>query len=181
MDETQNKLTFIEIYSKHYNTIYRYSYKKIHNKELAEDLSSEVFVKLLEKWSLLEHTSEKALLSWLYKTLNNILLNYYKTKKLHFSESNSEILFDEFEAQGIWAFQDIFDTQEIQDVLYKEYIQQISHLLNNNEFLLFKNIVLNNRSIAETAKIINKKENTVKVSWKRLKKKLKKILIDLIN
>lgn len=71
------------IYSEYRNKIFGYIQSKIRNVDIAEDLTSDVFVKIYEK--LDQFDEKKASLStWIYLVTRNTLIDYYRTKKVSY-------------------------------------------------------------------------------------------------
>jgi RNA polymerase sigma-70 factor, ECF subfamily len=60
--------------------IYRFFYLKTFNKELSEDLTSEVFIRVyrnLDKTDL----NERSFMSWIYKIANNLFIDHFRKNK----------------------------------------------------------------------------------------------------
>lgn len=65
---------FVQLYHRHYNAILRYCVHRLFNRETAEDVTSEVFLKCVEKFHQFRG-SEKQFRSWLYKIATNAVNN----------------------------------------------------------------------------------------------------------
>ncbi len=76
---------FGEIYDKYIDKIYSFIYLKTYDKQIAEDLTSEVFFKLLNNISKYKQQSWAQFSSWLYKIAYNRVVDYYKSKKQELS------------------------------------------------------------------------------------------------
>ncbi len=71
---------FGELYDRYAERIYRFVYYKIFNKEMTEDIVSDVFYKALEKID--SYDAEKGPFSaWLYRIARNTVIDRYRTKK----------------------------------------------------------------------------------------------------
>lgn len=78
-----------QIFETYYPKIYRYLYYRVKTKEDAEDLTSEVFVRLVKSIKNQEGNFE----AWLYRIAQNILVDYYRRKAVRKdSPLNEEIL-----------------------------------------------------------------------------------------
>lgn len=64
---------------KYYSSIYQYCFLHIHNRDFAEDLTQETFVRFFE--SLKTYTEYGKTKNYLYRIAGNIIKNYYKKKK----------------------------------------------------------------------------------------------------
>lgn len=76
-----NKNEFFEqIYDDYKDKIYEFIFYKVSNKELAEDLTSDVFISVYK--NLHRYDAEKSFITtWLYAIAYNRLKNYYKSRK----------------------------------------------------------------------------------------------------
>lgn len=76
-----NKNEFFEqIYDDYKDKIYEFIFYKVSNKELAEDLTSDVFISVYK--NLHRYDAEKSFITtWLYAITYNRLKNYYKSRK----------------------------------------------------------------------------------------------------
>jgi RNA polymerase sigma-70 factor (ECF subfamily) len=65
------------IYDQHALSIYRYLYRRVHDAQVAEDLTSEVFVRMLQaiQSGRFWHTSFRG---WLYRIAHNLVVDYYR-------------------------------------------------------------------------------------------------------
>jgi len=71
--------TFSQIYDKYINKIYRFVFLKVNSHEIAEDLTSEAFSKT---WVVFKENQDeiKNVRAFLYKTANNLIIDYYREK-----------------------------------------------------------------------------------------------------
>ncbi len=69
---------FAELYDSYSEAIYRFVYYKTQHRETAEDLTSLVWLKALEKISSFRAGSLQA---WLYRIARNTVIDYYRTRK----------------------------------------------------------------------------------------------------
>jgi RNA polymerase sigma-70 factor (ECF subfamily) len=60
------------LYNHHYDAIYRYCYYRVGNVELAQDLTSEVFVRMVDKLETFKARG-RPLLAWLYTIARNLI------------------------------------------------------------------------------------------------------------
>ena len=74
----QDALT--EVHNKYYDSIYRYIAFRVNDSQTAEDLTSEVFLRLLS--ALRDHTApQNTLRGWLYGVASRVLKEHYRRKK----------------------------------------------------------------------------------------------------
>jgi RNA polymerase sigma-70 factor (ECF subfamily) len=67
------------LYDRHYDAVYRYCYYRVSDVSLAEDLTSEVFVRMVEKLDTFRSRG-RPLLAWLYTIARNLVTDMYREK-----------------------------------------------------------------------------------------------------
>lgn len=78
--QPKEKIPFEEFYSQYYSRVLLYVIKKVGNREVAEDLTSESFLYCYSHYD--DYDPEKsALSSWLYLKVNSKIKNYYRDRK----------------------------------------------------------------------------------------------------
>jgi RNA polymerase sigma-70 factor (ECF subfamily) len=73
---------FGEVYSMYLDRIYRYIYYQVHNKETAEDLTEEVFIKAWRKIGKFRWEG-RPFSAWLYRIAHNHVVDYFRTNRRH--------------------------------------------------------------------------------------------------
>lgn len=68
---------FAELYARHQPAIYRYIFYQVSDAATAEDLTSEVFVRLVEKIDRFTYRG-RPLLAWLYTIARNLVTDYHR-------------------------------------------------------------------------------------------------------
>jgi RNA polymerase sigma-70 factor (family 1) len=82
-----------EIYLRYWKQVYQVAYKKLHNKELAEELTQNLFVDL---WKRRDSLAINTLTSYLFGSLKFAIINYYRSQivqekyQLHMLKSKPE-------------------------------------------------------------------------------------------
>lgn len=136
-----------EIHDTYYTPLFRYIAIRVSNREVAEDLTSEVFVRLLS--ALRDHTApQKTLKGWLYAVASRVVSDYhrqrYRRPEVELTDtyiSHIEDPADAVDAQITWenlqhALTDL--TPEQQDVLALRFgqglpIQEVAQLIDKSE------------------------------------------------
>jgi RNA polymerase sigma-70 factor (ECF subfamily) len=72
---------FGEIYAKYAGLILRYLYVRVRDQEGAQDLTQEVFVRVIKGIGGFEYRGEKSFLGWLYTIANNVLIGQARRKR----------------------------------------------------------------------------------------------------
>lgn len=98
-----------EIYELYFKKIYRFIFFRVGHKEQAEDLAEDVFLKAFVKLASLQEA--QAFEGWIYQIARNLVIDYYRQKKLTISLEDIENTL-EYESNII-------------DVLYLQHQQKI--------------------------------------------------------
>lgn len=73
---------FGDLYSIYLDRIYRYVFYQVHNKEIAEDLTEEVFIKAWRKLGKYRWEG-RPFSAWLYRIAHNHVVDYFRTSRQH--------------------------------------------------------------------------------------------------
>ena len=79
-------MEFQGIYKEYYPKILRYLYRILNDKDLAEDLTQEVFIKVHNGLNTFEGRSK--LSTWIYKIATNIANDYFKSSAFQKGKKN---------------------------------------------------------------------------------------------
>lgn len=71
-----------EIYQRFNKKVLNYIWGKVNNRTLAEDLCSDVFMKVYEKLESFDET-KASLSTWIFTIARNTLIDYYRTRRVH--------------------------------------------------------------------------------------------------
>lgn len=169
----KDKEAFTDAYDKYIDDIYRFIFFKVGQKEEAEDLSSQVFLKT---WNHIQNnsiTDYKTLKSLLYKVARNLIIDHYRKKSNH-----NTISLDAGE-----RVIDIPDTS--QDTHRRLEVESEFESLSESLRLLkdeYREVIMlryvNELSIKEIAGIVDKSKSNVRVILYRAMKALKETVKD---
>lgn len=95
------KIEFTEFYADHYQIVYGVIYSKISNADDTDDLTQEVFMHFYSKMYEIENKR-----SWLFGTINNVLMNYYRKKKKFSSDEDIEHYLSDVSLTFVNGFRD---------------------------------------------------------------------------
>jgi len=165
--DTQNfkEQFFSQIYEQNIEKIYRFVFFKTNSEPLAQDLTAEGFSRL---WAQISKGVEiKNPSGFLYKTVRNLLVDYYRSKK------KKPINLDEMdfvEDEGL----------NIEDAIYKNdelnKVKVALTSLNDSYRQVISLYYIEQESISDVAKSLGKSEAATRVLLHRGIKKLKKHL-----
>lgn len=164
------KKKFEKIYDKYIDQIYRFIFLKVSSQEIAEDLTSEVFLKAFEifKKGEKEIKNERA---FLYQIARNLVIDFYRDRarfKIIPTSDCKEIMDENQNLE-----QKIFLDSEIEKIR-----ETISSLKNEYQDVILLRYV-DDLKIPEIAEILKKSEQNIRVllhrALKSLREKIRKI------
>lgn len=161
------KKQFEKAYEEHARGILRHAYFKVKDKEAAEDMVQETFFKAWR--NIVDEEGEiKNIRAFLYKILNNTIIDYYRTKKETYSLEQS------FEENENLAIEENTDEKRLDDEMdnlkLKKYLSEIKE--EYREILIMK--YMDDLSVNEISKITNRSPVNVRVTIHRALLSLKK-------
>ncbi len=171
----KDKEAFIKAYDLYVDKIYRFVFFKVKSKEEAEDLTSEIFLKA---WHYIQDNSVKdykTLKALFYRIARTTVIDHYR-KKISEHEHSLQVILEDQERQI-----DIEDKQ--QNVDHKVEIEMEMSRVEKKMLELkdeYREIIvlryIEELSISEIAKILDKPKGNVRVLIHRALKALKKLL-----
>jgi RNA polymerase sigma-70 factor (ECF subfamily) len=158
-----------EIYNKLIKRVYGFCVSRIYDKTIAEDLTQEIFMKVVSKVETYD-SNRGDFVNWFWQLARNTLIDYHRQKKtILFSdikEQNKDG--EEFEVIEIEHPEIDYDKRfEIEKI--KKFLQSLT--IEDQE--LFQLRFLAELSYTEISKILDKNEGALRVSISRIKKKIK--------
>jgi len=75
---------FACLYQTYRDRIYHYVYFRVADDYLAEDITSQIFLKVWEKLNTYQ-IGESPFIAWIYRIARNTIIDYYRTKKIDIS------------------------------------------------------------------------------------------------
>lgn len=155
-----------KIYRKYYLEVYRFLVSFSGNQNDAEDLTQEVFIRVL--YNLSTFKNENNLKTWIFSIAKHVAVDHYRKKR--FSSIFSEGFFKQIESSNKGP-NDLIEQNEMK-MLIHEAISKLKP--KYRAVVIFRGI--NELSVKETSKILNCSESKVKVDYHRAIKDLKKML-----
>ena len=153
------RVKFTKHYHQYKDKIFTYCYYRVNfNRALAEDLSSEVFVKALKSFERFDEN--QSFQAWIYTIARNHLINYYRVAK---REVGLEAAYDHTDT----PWEKIHNNMECEEVIKAIYRLKAYH----KDVLLMRWVDgLTNSEIAE---VLNKDEGAVRTQLSRALEALK--------
>ena len=154
---------FSYIVSAYQQMVFTLVLKIINNREDAEDITQEIFIKVFK--SLDSFRDESGFSTWLYRIAYNTTLSEIRKRKIVFASFDND--FSNLEDEEINENIENFATEE--RILY---LEQALKTLPAEDALLITMFYLDNQSIDEISRISDLSQANVKVKLHRIRKKL---------
>ena len=141
---------FHEIYVRYWKQVFLLAYKKVRNKEVAEELTQNLFVSL---WSKRNENNIQSLQGWLFGSIKYGIINYYKSQLVHekyLTFIQGGIREQELTPEQLMLLKDLSET-----------IEKGIHLLPKKTQRVFKLSRVENRSVKEISQALNISEKAV--------------------
>lgn len=165
---TKMDSVFDELYHKYHHDVFQFLFYMVRNKEHAEDLVQEVYIRVYKSYHRFKgESSEK---TWLFSIARNVAIDFFRKQK-----SSKEKLLDQFEGQANQLKNGHLIPEEI--AVQKDEIKLIYKCLeyctlDQRTVIILRYI--HDLSISETAKALGWSESKVKTTQHRSLKMLKK-------
>lgn len=156
-----------ELYEQYQRGIFRYLYYRVGDQQTAEDLTSEVFLRMVEKLSIYDDQN-LSFQAWLFQIARNLSIDHYRKM----SVQQDVQLLDEFPEQGV----------EPSDLIDQELtVEKLRHALvklpeNQRDVIVMRFIV--GMPISEVAESLHKTEDSIKGLQRRALLALRDTLVE---
>ncbi len=159
-----HETAFGEIYNLYFKKIYRFIFYRVGHKEVAEDLAEELFLKAFGKIASI--SDNKAFEGWLYQIARNLVVDYYRQKKVTIALEEVENTL-EYETNVV----DVVNLEEQQRTLLK-----VLKELAPEQQIVIKLKFLEGLENGEIAELLHKSEGTIRVIQHRALIKLQELI-----
>lgn len=155
------------IYDHYLDRIYRFIFLKVSNKEEAEDLSQQVFMKA---WEAMVRFEDEGLpfASWLYRIARNLVIDFYRTRK-------SVVSLEENILDELMSDQEDIEESVIRSQSQERIMEALKQLSDEQKDVIILRFV-DDLSYREIARITQKNQAALRILHHRALKKLKIIL-----
>ena len=173
MQNQRNSLSMEEVYNTYFSAVYNYVFYKLLHKANAEDIVSQVFMKVCRHLDRFD--PEKASLkTWIFRITDNTLTDFYRRQKPTVSYSH-----DETGLENVLHIH--FDQQYEQECapLRQTVLNALRQLPERDRMFIYYKY-FENTTNREIARRMGMNENTVSAALSRARQKLKTILKDEI-
>ena len=170
-------MIYDEIYRKFYQVIENYTFYKIKDEFYSQEIASETFKLLWQRWATSDFQYENAVLKWLYETAD-YKIKEHKRKK-YYDYISLEIIRDQELIDRIITvdYEEIDNAREEQK--YLDYISEVRKQLTSRDLTFFDMVVIQKLPYKQVALELNTTVPAIKMRWLRLKIRLRKIVRDI--
>jgi len=163
-----NTNAFSVLVNQYKDLVFTLSYKMLKNKEAAEEVSQDTFLKIFN--SINKFKGDSKFSTWIYKITYNTCLDRLKKSE----KDNNVVYIEDFNEHKVKAIENILEN--IDEKERNQKIQECLQLLPSEEAFLLTLYYFDYQSIDEISKVINCNANNVKIKLYRSRKKLASIL-----
>ena len=155
---------YASLVDKHKNMIFSIALKIVRNREDAEEIAQDVFVKVYQ--SLVTFKKESKFSTWLYRIVYNAAISKTRKKNLETTNINYDIVEN-------YSEDEINDNlNRLEENEQKKIINTVLKKLNVEDHLLVTLYYFEEKSVEEISEIANISQSNVKVKLFRTRKKL---------
>ena len=158
---------FGPLYKKYHEQIFRYIYQRMDDKDLAFDVTSQVFVKALRSLDKYEYRGVP-FSSWLYRIAKSELYQAFRDRK-----ARRTVVTD-----SMHLFEMIDEFEEGSSEINKKKLLQCLTLLKEPDLQIIEMRYFEKRSYKEIGEILDITENNAKVRSFRALERLKKLFLN---
>ena len=155
---------YASLVDKHKNMVFTIALKIVRNREDAEEIAQDVFVKAYQ--SLASFKKESKFSTWLYRIVYNAAISKTRKKNIETTNINYDIV-ENYSEDDINDNLNRLDNNE-----QKTIINTVLKKLNPEDHLLVTLYYFEEKSIDEISEIVNISQSNVKVKLFRIRKKL---------
>lgn len=146
--------------------VYGFFFSRTGKKEIAEDLSQDIFLKLVEKVESYDERRGRFVV-WFWQMARNLLVDHYRSKK--------EVVFSAFAEEEVEVMA-IAPAADLDAHLRYGKVQEFLKTLSDEEKELFELRYIAELPYKEIEAVMGRSEGSLRVASLRLKEKIKKEL-----
>ncbi len=124
-----NLESFWKLYDKYIDKIYKFVFLKTSSKEVAEDITSDIFLSALNNISKFKIGDNSSVQAWLYKIAYNKVIDFYKTNK-----ETSEI----WDYLEVWVLEKFWENLDNKNKLKEVFEYLKSYKKNQREVFILR-------------------------------------------
>lgn len=160
----------VKLYDELFPKAYGFFFTRTGHREVAEDLSQDIFLKLAEKVGSFDEARGRFAV-WFWQMARNMLVDHYRSKK--------EMTFSQFEEETVEAMA-VHEMPDIDSRLRYGKVQHFLRNLSEDEQELFELRYVAEMPYREIAELLEKSEGALRVAALRIKEKIQQQFHDEI-
>lgn len=160
---------FGALYDAYAENIYRYFVYRVNNAEVAQDLTSEVFLRMVEGLPNYEDRGVP-FMAWLYRIAHARVVDYFQEQQRAHNEPQ------DIESIDLSVDDDLDGA--LMDTYYQNQVWEALHRLTDDQQQVIILRFLEGHNLQKTAEILNKTVGAVKVMQHRALQALNRVLIE---
>lgn len=164
----RNPARFRPLYDRYYESIFRFVFRRTADEELAADLCSQVFLKVMQKLHTYQYKGVP-FSSWLFRIAANEVAQHYRQHK-----KNRVVSADESDFSDM-----VEEMDEPDNELHLENLIKVLDTLKDTDLQLIEMRFFEQRPFKEIADILDMSESNAKVKTYRILERLKTKLINM--
>jgi RNA polymerase sigma-70 factor (ECF subfamily) len=163
---------FAQIYNRYLDTVFRFVYFRVGNRQVAEDLTAETFLRALRRIGSVTWQG-RDLGAWLVTIARNLVADYFKSGRYRFEVATGDVLdADDAQERGPEGSPEAAVVDHITNVALLSAVQRLNPEQRECIVLRF----LQGFSVAETAQAMGKNEGAIKALQYRAVRALARLL-----
>lgn len=163
---------FADIYHQYLDTVFRFVYYRVGNRQIAEDLTSEAFLRGLRRIESVEWRG-RDLGAWFVTIARNLVADYFKSGRYRFEVTTGDVLDGNDKADtSLYVNPEATVLEHITNLTLLDAVQRLNAEQRQCLVLRF----LQGYSVAETAQIMGKNEGAIKALQYRATRTLGRLL-----
>jgi RNA polymerase sigma-70 factor (ECF subfamily) len=164
---------FGKIYDRYVDTVFRFVYFRVGNRQLAEDLTSDTFLRALKRIGSFTWQG-RDLGAWLVTIARNLVADHFKSGRYRLEVTTGDVLDADREDRGPEASPEVAVVDHITNIALLTAVKQLNPEQQECIVLRF----LQGFSVAETAQAMGKNEGAIKALQYRAVRALARLLPD---
>lgn len=151
-----DRQAFAEIWQAHRGEVFAYAYARVDHRHLAEDITSETFVRALRRIGSFGEPVGGGMAGWLTTIARNLIFDHYKASRTRFEHLTSDGRMHD--AERVAPGPERYVLVRLEDAALRQAISRLNDQQRDCITLRF----LRGLSVAETAAALGKNEDAVK-------------------
>jgi RNA polymerase sigma-70 factor (ECF subfamily) len=159
-----SEYAFGQLYELYFDKLFKFIYYRVSHKEVAEDLTEDVFIKA---WTSIKTVKEDSFSGWLYQIAKNKVIDYYRQKKTVVDIEDIENILES----------DVNLSEATNTVLDQKLFRTVLKQLTPEQQIIIKLKFIEDMDNLEIAELISKSEGSIRVVQHRAILKLQELII----